>query len=308
MNNYKGLLYEKFIKNFIIHKLNKLVYLWNECPEEILIDNNLVSSHNHLRIIRKNIKEGHKHYHKDIGIDLIQIELNDDISLIQAKNGYSKGVRVEDLAGIMMRTSFSRKNSYIYYTHNLSINIIKTGELSQYVRFIEDIDLIPEKTEACIHFVHLPINKSKKINSKKNIIPHNYQLEAIEKFDNHFKENKRGILSLPCGCGKTYTSYKISNKFDKIILISPLREFALQNLNKFIEYGYKNNSLLINTDGTRNIEEIKKFIIDNEKCLLSFTYKSVDIISNQLELFKNALFIIDEFHNLTHSNLTDENE
>jgi len=305
MNNQKGLLYEKFIKDFIIKRFNKQVYLWNECPEEILIDNNLVSSHNHLRIIRKNIKEGHKHHHKDIGIDLIQMEDN-DISLIQAKNGYSKGVRVEDLAGIMMRTSFSRKNSYIYYTHNLSINIIKTGELSNYVRFIEDINEIPEKTDANIHFVHLPISKSKKEIPKKIINPYDYQLEAINKFHNHFIENKRGILSLPCGCGKTLTSYKISNKFNKIVFISPLREFALQNLNKFIEYGYKNNYLLINTDGTRNIEEIKQFLKDNEKCLLSLTYKSVDIISNHLDLFENTLFIIDEFHNITHSNLIDE--
>ena len=60
MNFYeKGLFYERYVKDFIINKLNKQVYLWNECPENILIDNHLVSSHNHLRKIRKEIIKIH---------------------------------------------------------------------------------------------------------------------------------------------------------------------------------------------------------------------------------------------------------
>jgi len=46
MNNQdKGLLYEKYVKNFIIQQLGKNAYLWNECPENILIANNLIHSH-----------------------------------------------------------------------------------------------------------------------------------------------------------------------------------------------------------------------------------------------------------------------
>ena len=88
MNNQeKGLLYEKFIKSIIINNLGKNAYLWNECPENILIDNNLIHSHNDMRLLRKDFKEGQIHNHKDIGIDLIQIN-KDNISIIQAKNGY----------------------------------------------------------------------------------------------------------------------------------------------------------------------------------------------------------------------------
>ena len=58
MNNQeKGLLYEKYIKDFIIQKIGKNAYLWNECPENILIDNALVDSHNDMRLIRKDIKD-----------------------------------------------------------------------------------------------------------------------------------------------------------------------------------------------------------------------------------------------------------
>jgi len=39
MNNQeKGLLYERYVKDIIIQKLNKNAYIWNECPENILIE------------------------------------------------------------------------------------------------------------------------------------------------------------------------------------------------------------------------------------------------------------------------------
>jgi len=78
MNNQeKGLLYERFIKNYIISYLNKNAYLWNECPENILIENKLIQSHNHMRLLRK---EGHLHSYKDIGIDIIQITPTEKIN------------------------------------------------------------------------------------------------------------------------------------------------------------------------------------------------------------------------------------
>lgn len=82
MNNQeKGLLYEKYVRNFIIQQLGKNAYLWNECPENILIAYNLIHSHNDMRLLRKDVKEGHLHNHKDIGIDIVQIE-NDKCSIV----------------------------------------------------------------------------------------------------------------------------------------------------------------------------------------------------------------------------------
>jgi len=134
-NQQKGLLYEKYIKNTIINIFNKPAYLWNECPETILIDNNLIQSHNQLRLNRKEIKEGFIHNHKDIGIDIIQIENNNKCSIIQCKNGYSNGLVVNDIAGIMMRTAFLNNDiiTYIYYTNSLSRNIIYTSQISSNV-------------------------------------------------------------------------------------------------------------------------------------------------------------------------------
>jgi superfamily II DNA or RNA helicase len=312
MNNQeKGLLYEKYVKDFIIQKIGCNAYLWNECPENILIDNALVDSHNDMRLIRKDIKEGYLHTHKDIGIDIIQ--LDNRCSIVQCKNGYSNGLCVDDISGIMMRSNFMRDvPTFIYYTNCLSRNVKYTSILSPYVVNIDcsvNIDkLLEVSIDNKIYFVKLPYeDKNNQEITKTEIIPYSYQSEAVAKFKEHFESNNRGILSLPCGCGKTYTSYIISSDYSHIIILSPLREFASQNLNRFIEYGYdKNNTLLVDSDGNRDIDSIKEIIKNKNKLLISCTYNSMDLITECLDLFKDALFIVDEFHNLSKANISDD--
>jgi superfamily II DNA or RNA helicase len=305
----KGLLYERYVKDFIIQNLGKNAYLWNECPENILISHKLVHSHNDMRLLRKDIKEGHLHSHKDIGIDIIQID-NDKLSIIQCKNGYTNGLCVDDIAGIMMRTAFIRDvPTFIYYTHCLSRNIQYTASLSPYVSHISAGKLLDVSNDSKIYFVKLPYNEDNTVKDtfKKEITPYSYQVEAANKFKEHFETNNRGILSLPCGCGKTYTSYLISKQYRHIIIISPLREFASQNLNRFIDYGYdKTNTLLVDCDGSRNLHVIQEYIKTHHKLLISCTYNSTDLITECLDLFEDALFIVDEFHNLSKANISDD--
>jgi superfamily II DNA or RNA helicase len=98
--------------------------------------------------------------------------------------------------------------------------------------------------------------------------------------------------------------------YKKIIIISPLIEFASQNLSRYIEYGYnENNTILINSNEIRDIDIIKTKIKENEKLLISSTFKSMDIINECLDLFdKDTLFIIDEFHNLSKNNISDKDD
>lgn len=312
MNNQeKGLLYEQYVKDFIIQKLNKNAYLWNQCPENILIENDLVHSHSDMRLIRKDVKEGHLHSHKDIGIDIVQLD-DDRCSIVQCKNGYSNGLCVDDIAGIMMRSAFIRDmNIFVYYTNCLSRNIRYTAKLSRYVVDIDcsrkNDELISVPDDSKIYFVKLPLEDMPRNIVKKSIEAYSYQTEAVAKFKEYFQANNRGILSLPCGCGKTYTSYLISNDYKHIVILSPLREFASQNLNRFIEYGYaKKHTLLVDTDGDRDVNSIKRFIEGSDRALISCTYKSMDLISECLDLFKDVLFIVDEFHNLTKANISDD--
>ena len=162
-----------------------------------------------------------------------------------------------------------------------------------------------------------PSNSDKNKESKVKTVfkPHNYQyqIEASNKIINHLgvnndnNDNNKAILSMPCGTGKTYISYLIANKYDKVVMISPLKQFAKQNMERYVQYG-RNNTLLLDSDGdgTRNIDKVTEFINNNAKFLISATYKSVDILQ-QLNL-TNCLIIIDEFHNLSKNNVCNEED
>ena len=85
INHIKGKEYEIQTRNHIINVLNKKAYLWEDTPETILINAGIIGSHNINRLIRKDNKENPL---MDTGIDIIQINEDNSISLVQCKNGY----------------------------------------------------------------------------------------------------------------------------------------------------------------------------------------------------------------------------
>jgi superfamily II DNA or RNA helicase len=290
----KGYQYELDVKNYIINKLNKIAYLWKETPEKILINIGIIGSHNEQRLNRK---ENIENPLQDTGIDIIQIDNIEEnkYSLIQCKNGYDNGLTFSDLSGFNAWMAVLDKiNGFVYYTNKLS-NPIKSLPKNNRIQYIK-----------YINYSHSIINYDNK--NLKKIIPFEYQIKASQDFMNYYKNNDRGILSMPCGTGKTFTSYLISQNYNQIIIVSPLKQFAKQNLEKFIEYGYKNKTLLVDSEGERDIEEISKFIKSNESFLISCTYCSIDVIYHILTKTKNPLIIIDEFHNLSKNNILNEND
>ena len=92
-NHNKGYNYELQIKDYIIKELNKMAYLWSHTPEDLLIQHNIIGSHNQARIKRKEYKDNPL---IDTGIDIIQIDDDNNISLVQCKNGYKKGIATPD--------------------------------------------------------------------------------------------------------------------------------------------------------------------------------------------------------------------
>jgi len=295
-NKEKGDNYEIQIKNYIQNVLNKRAYLWSEHPpENILIKSNILGSHNEARLKRINdklIKENKELtiLGEDTGIDIIQVEDDESCSLVQCKNGYKNGIRMEDLAGFMCWTSVLDKlNGYVYYTSKLS-NKIESLPKNNRIQFIKQ-----EYEENIKHEI-----------VSSGIIPYDYQLEAKKQFDDNFVN--RGILSMPCGTGKTYLAYLISLSYKQVIIISPLKQFAKQNLDRFVEYGFSGNNLLVDSDGERDIGTIKKFIEKNDSFLISSTYCSVDVIYFCLQFMKDPFFIVDEFHNLSKNNLLNKDD
>jgi len=123
-NQEKGYNYEIQIRDYIINKLNKPAYLWSDTPETILINCGIIGSHNHHRLSRINkVYPLKKNGLIDTGVDIIQIE-SEKCSLVQCKNGYKKGLTINDLAGFYAwMASMSNVKGYVYYTDKLSTNL-----------------------------------------------------------------------------------------------------------------------------------------------------------------------------------------
>lgn len=80
----KGYEYEKFVRTHMTSCLNRPVYLWKDVPTPLLINLGIIDSHNAHRLKRKEQKENPL---INTGIDIVA-----DQTIVQCKNGYSKGI------------------------------------------------------------------------------------------------------------------------------------------------------------------------------------------------------------------------
>jgi superfamily II DNA or RNA helicase len=281
MNNQeKGLNYEIFIKNYLEEDSQNQAWLWKDIPEFNLKDAGLLDDWNLYRYVRKENKINGL---PDLGTDIL-LKSNNTYKLIQCKNyGPKNYVNISDLAGFYGMMVHFKKDGILYYTSKLSHNLKSFKPVNE-VQFIRK-EFILEKN-----------NNTKSIKE-----PYDYQIDAYEKL----KDSNRAILNFPCGMGKTLTSIMIAKNYDNIIIISPLIAYAKQNLERFQEeFDDKNyNFILVNSEGIRDSNEILKIIKNQKKNILSFTYKSVDVLLEIIDSLKNVFIIIDEFHNLSKNDI-----
>jgi superfamily II DNA or RNA helicase len=288
MNNFeKGYQYEIFINNYL-NTLNniKISYLWKNVPEYLLFDYGFIKSYNDHRLQRKtnNINKL-----EDIGTDIIYINQNDECNIVQCKN-YTKSIKIEDLSGFFfIMCNHIDKVGEIYYTNKLSKKILLEYENNDRIKLI--------KKEF--------IQDNKVIDIIK---PYDYQNKIIKLAEEYYKNNNTGIINCPCGVGKTLISCYIAMNYKIVIMITPLKQYAKQNCDRFKIYENDRKSLLIDSDGIRCITEINEFIKNNSesKILLSVTYKSCDIICQIIDKLENVFIIFDEFHNFSYNNIYDE--
>jgi len=280
MNQIKGEEYEIFIKQFLEND-SKKTWLWKDIPEYELRKSSLLGDWNEHRLVRKDNKINSL---PDLGSDIL-LKDEEKYILIQCKNfDLTNNVTIHHLAGFYAMISHHNLCGIIYYSSKLSPNI-KLLKPSSNIQFI--------KQEIIIHHPE--------IIHKTILNPYYYQIDAYEQL----KNSKRAILNLPCGMGKTLTSIMIAKEYDNIIIISPLIAYSKQNLERFQNQLINNkyNSIIVNSEGIRDKDEIVKILNKHKKNILSFTFKSVDILIDILNNMKNKIIIIDEFHNLSKNDI-----
>ena len=307
LNQQKGTAYEVFIKDFLkFENPSSNVWMWKDIPEIELRKAGILGDWNEFRLMRKeNLKISlEENKLPDTGIDVFMKNLDESYVLIQCKNYDKKNyVKLENLSGFFMLLFITRtKNTrgIVYYTSKLSsyIKDIKPDENLAFIKKLFDKD---------------EINNDKIITDNQNIIDkaYDYQIEAYNEIKKCFKSENRGILQLPCGLGKTLISMMVGLDYEQIIILSPLKQYCIQNLDRYLAESrfstYK--SLIIDSDETRDIEIVENFVKKNKKFILSVCFKSVDVIMNIFKSFKNPIFIIDEWHNISKNDViySDEN-
>ena len=283
MNRKNGLAYEIYINNYLNNQDHiKISYLWKNVPDYILYDYGFINSYDEIRNERKN------NTLQDIGTDILYITKDNKCVIVQCKN-YSNNIKVEDLAGFfLIMHQHEDKLGEVYYTSDIS-HIIKNKYTKNRLKFIRKEFQIEN-------------------NIISNIQLYDYQKNIIDISNYFYQNNNSGIISMPCGTGKTLIGYNIASNYSIIMFITPLKQYAKQNIYRVKEYDNNRKSLLIDSDGTRNIDIIKEFINNNEKVFLSITYKSCDIIIDLLDEYQNIFIIFDEFHNFSYCNIFNDND
>lgn len=262
-----GTEYEIYVKNIIKDKY-KNVWLWTELPKSVLLEIGCI----------KNIEQNCD----DIGCDIVCQHYDGTFIFIQCKNysttGVDNTINICDLAGFYNFIAESGYTGIVYYSGKLSSQII-----------------IRKKK---ITYINLPHIKDNKI---LNFKPREYQIEAYNKL----KNNRRALLSMPCGTGKTFVSFCLSLDYKNIIILTPLISTTEQILNHYKNYynSYKDiNYILVNCKATRNIDNIKG------KNIIASTYDSVNIILSIIDKLENVLIVIDECHNISHAMINEDND
>ena len=301
-NAEKGTLYEGLIKDYLEKQNpNNNYWLWKDVPELELRKASILGNWNTYRFNRKRNNQIAKEENKliDTGIDVLA-KTNDEYIIIQCKN-YAENnyVTVLDLAGFYMMISHYELNGIVYYTSKLSCHITsqKPTDKIKYIKKIFDNNQISNNN-----------NDNDNENKIKNNLISNardYQIQAVNKINSVFSTKKRAILQLPCGLGKTLISMMVGLNYEQIVILSPLKQYCIQNLDRYLsESKYsKYKSLIIDSDETRDIDIISEFIKKNNKFILSVCFKSVDVIMKIIDKLNNPIFIIDEWHNVSKNDM-----
>ena len=297
VNKQNYLNFEHYCINKHNLDFNQITYHWSNIPDTLLIESGYFNSEYELRMKRKKNNQILKEY----GLDGISIEFKDDFKIyhgLQMKL-WNNTICANDL-GTFISVIFNRfsnnSKGYLYYTSKLEKTLKKD--------FLNKNKIIEIKIEN--PYLN-NIENTNKINSSDDIKLRPYQIEAVQKLNQEWSGIKS--LILPCGTGKTtiFNEYLRENNFKNIFIFSPLTMLTEQNLENVKKYIPNYKPILVDMNGTRDLNIIKENL--NKYTVFSSTFKSAEEIISKIFnpeegciISEETILIIDEAHNLLNLN------
>ena len=132
---------------------------------------------------------------------------------------------------------------------------------------------------------------------------YNFQKDAVQAL--HDSEEQHGLLSVPCGLGKTLilSTWLAEAQPLVVIMFSPTRQLAEQNHTRVSQFltGYTHTMASCDATATRDVDLLTPYMDRDESMFCSSTYDSVDVIQEVMAQYETDEFVlcIDECHNMT---------
>ena len=288
--------YEEYCIDYHRNKYNHITWWWNNIPEEELYKSKVITSTQKLRMMRKNNKNL-----QEYGLDGLALDENNNYHGLQMKyynpKTYLTANKLGSYTMVINKLYLVNNNSngYLYYSCRLEIifkELMDEMDYHNYERLLMDT----KTKEEIINY------------DETTFTPYPCQLDAIDALVNYEWNDDLGIISMPCGIGKTFVLAKYIQNFihDKIIIICPLKIQVTQMYNRikpFINNHY--STLIIDSDGDGTTDKIiiDDFINTNDKFIIFITFKSANDI---FEFNDDYFVVIDEAHNLINNDLLDK--
>jgi superfamily II DNA or RNA helicase len=292
----------EMVRQHILTTPDTEAYHWSIVPEEYLYESGYITDFNKHRLERlmrkKDKKEGANRV-RDYGFDgLARTLIGTDMvySGLQAKYYIQKQVCASDIGSFLaMQIALMLKNplskGFLYTTSNLQADLAgNVANPSYLIRHVLHPWKHPDARSAPI-IPPVPQECDKTLRAD--------QVDVLEQL-----EDKDGInaLNTPCRWGKTivagHHTKRINSKL--VVAIAPLL-VSVDNLRERLACFLPGYSVLVvdsDTDGTTNVEEIKKFLASEGNHIIYSTFKSaVDVLSELLTECEDKYILGDEIHN-----------
>ena len=275
---------------------NDIMHHWSNIPENLLEDSGYINDKNRTRkrrmIARAEQRSKNNEKKKppqEYGLDGLGFRYTENGEIIylpqQAKYRTSNLLTASDLGSFHIACDniiYKHPNSkgYLYYTSKLQADVRENYELKG-------------------HIVSVKFQYETHYNPRKS----DYKVKKLHKEQKEFLKilNKPwtgiGLMCLPCGYGKFEIACHFAAKYDKIIVISPLRIDTLQAFERMKPYVPNHKTLLFDSDkdGTTDLEELEN-IFKASKYFISTTEKSATEILSKYTYGEDVLILGDEIH------------